>query len=121
MGFALEDQRDTLGRALSKGMKQKTLIAATLLADAPVVLFDEPMIGLDPLGQRELREIIESLHAKGTAVMISTHMIEHAQAMCDRIVILKAGHAIASGTFDELRAQQGTIGTAEDLFLELTR
>lgn len=120
-GFAMVQQRDTLGSALSKGMRQKTLVAATVLAASPVMLFDEPMIGLDPLGQRELREIILGLRAQGIAVVISTHMLEQARAICDRVIILKDGRTVASGTFDELQAQIGSNGNAEDLFLELTR
>lgn len=119
--FGMMDQRDTLGAELSKGMRQKTLVAATALAATPVVLFDEPMVGLDPLGQRELREIIFDMRARGKAVVISTHMLEQAQSICDRVVILKNGRTIASGTFEELRARTGTQANAEDLFLELTR
>ena len=119
--FGMSAQRDTLGVALSKGMRQKTLVAATVLADTPVLLLDEPMIGLDPLGQRELREIVAALRANGTALMISTHMLEQAQAICDRVIIMKSGRSVASGTFDELRAVAGEGGSAEDLFLELTR
>jgi ABC-type multidrug transport system ATPase subunit len=120
-GFAMTPQRDTLGSALSKGMRQKTLVAATVLASAPVMLFDEPMVGLDPLGQRELREIILRLRAQGVAVVISTHMLEQARAICDRLIILKDGRTVASGTFDDLQAQLGSNVNAEDLFLELTR
>lgn len=120
-GFNLWDQRDTLGSELSKGMRQKTLVAATVLAATPIILFDEPMIGLDPLGQRELREIIRRLRAEGVAVLISTHMLEAAQAICDRVIILKNGRNIAAGTFDELQERAGTHANAEDLFLELTR
>lgn len=119
--FSMSEQRDTLGSALSKGMRQKTLVAATVLSAAPVMLFDEPMVGLDPLGQRELREIILDLRARGVAVVISTHMLEQAQAICDRVIILKNGRNIAAGTFDELQAQTGSHANAEDLFLELTR
>ncbi len=119
--FSLREQRDTLGGALSKGMRQKTLVAATVLARTPVILLDEPSVGLDPLGQRELRDIIRDLRAQGTAVVISTHMLEQAQAMCDRVVILKNGRTIASGTFDELAARAGSHASPEDLFLELTR
>ena len=72
-------ERDTLGNALSKGMRQKTLIAATLVARTPVLLLDEPMVGLDPRGQRELREILRELRAQGVALMISTHQIEVAE------------------------------------------
>ena len=119
--FGMTPQRDTLGVALSKGMRQKTLVAATVLADTPVLLLDEPMIGLDPLGQRELREIVGALRAAGTALMISTHMLEQAQAICDRVIIMKSGRSVAEGTFEELHARAGEGGSAEDLFLELTR
>ena len=120
-GFSMLDQRDVLGTELSKGMRQKTLVAATVLAATPVILFDEPMIGLDPLGQRELREIIRDLRLRGIAIVISTHMLEQAEAICDRVVILKNGRNIASGTFVELQASSGMHANAEDLFLELTR
>ncbi len=119
--FMMSGQRDTLGAALSKGMRQKTLVAATVLAGTPVILLDEPMVGLDPLGQRELREIVAGMRAGGTAIVISTHMLEQAQAACDRVVILKNGRTVASGTFQELQARSGTNASAEDLFLELTQ
>lgn len=119
--FGMSEQRDTLGASLSKGMRQKTLVAATALSATPVILFDEPMVGLDPLGQRELRQIIRDMRTHGKAVMISTHMLEQAQAICDRVVILKNGATVAAGTFEELRERTGTDANAEDLFLELTR
>jgi ABC-type multidrug transport system ATPase subunit len=119
--FSMLGQRDALGTALSKGMRQKTLVAATVLAATPVLLFDEPMVGLDPLGQRELRAIIRDLRSQGVAIVISTHMLEQAQAICDRVVILKSGRTVASGTFDELSARSGLRSNAEDLFIELTR
>ena len=115
------EHRDTLGGSLSKGMRQKTLIAATVLAESPVVLLDEPMIGLDPLGQRELRGIVADLRAAGIAIVISTHMLEQAEAISDRVIIMKAGREVASGTFAELHARAGEGGSAEDLFLEITR
>jgi ABC-2 type transport system ATP-binding protein len=119
--FGIAEQRDKLGKDLSKGMRQKTLVAATVLADTPVLLFDEPMIGLDPLGQRELREIVRDLREQGKAVIISTHMVEQAQALCDSVVILKNGREIASGTFEALHARAADAANAEDVFLELTR
>jgi ABC-2 type transport system ATP-binding protein len=112
------EERDTVGNALSKGMRQKTLIAATVLAGTPVLLLDEPMIGLDPRGQRELREMLAELRASGTALMISTHQLESAEAMSDRIIVLNGGKLVASGTIDELRAQRG--GSLEDIFLDIT-
>ena len=118
LGIAAE--RNTLGQALSKGMRQKTLIAATVLAENPVLLLDEPTIGLDPQGQRELREMLAELRADGTAILISTHMLEQAQQLCDRIVVIKDGRFVAAGTFDELRERVGR-EDAEEVFLELTR
>jgi len=113
-------KRDALGATLSKGTRQKTLIAATVLAGAPVLLFDEPMIGLDPRGQRDLRELIRSLALEGTSIVMSTHLIETAEALCDRLVIMKAGRTLASGGIGELR-QHGQAGrTLEEAFLEIT-
>jgi ABC-type multidrug transport system ATPase subunit len=111
--------RDVLGGELSKGMRQKTLVAATILADTPVLLLDEPMIGLDPLGQRGLREALRDLRAGGTAIMLSTHQLETAETLCDRVVILNKGRSVASGTIDEIHALGA--GTLEDVFLEITR
>jgi len=118
--FGLSDQRDTLGPALSKGMRQKTLICATLLADAPVFLFDEPTIGLDPAGQRELRETLLELRTEGKALVVSTHMLDVAETLSDRVVILKRGHKMFFGPLDELRSSDGSAADLESLFLRLT-
>ena len=118
--LGIAGERNTVGQALSKGMRQKTLIAATVLAENPVFLLDEPTIGLDPQGQRELREMLAELRADGTAILISTHMLEQAQQLCDRIVVIKDGRFVAAGSFDELRERVGR-EDAEDVFLELTR
>ena len=118
--FGMYEKRNELGQTLSKGMKQKTLIAATVLADAPVMLFDEPMIGLDPLGQRELREIMRDLRAQGTALMMSTHMLASAQAICDRVVIMKQGRMLRAGTFEDLQAIDPSATDLEQIFLEIT-
>ena len=116
----LENKRNALGQTLSKGMRQKTLIAATVLAGAPVLLFDEPMIGLDPLGQRELRDLIRAISATGTSIVMSTHLIELAEALCDRLIIMKSGVAVASGAVAELRLRATGGRTLEDVFLEIT-
>jgi ABC-2 type transport system ATP-binding protein len=116
----LFERRDTLGEALSKGMRQKTLIAATVLAGAPVLLLDEPMIGLDPKGQRELRSILLELRNAGTAIILSTHLLESAEAICDQVLVLNRGHAVISSPMAELRF--GELGRSlEDLFLEATQ
>ncbi|HEV2879430.1 MAG TPA: ABC transporter ATP-binding protein [Candidatus Eremiobacteraceae bacterium] len=116
----LFDKRDTLGEALSKGMRQKTLIASTVLAGAPVLLLDEPMIGLDPKGQRELRSILLELRNAGTAVVLSTHLLESAEALCDQVLVMNHGHAVISSPIAELRF--GELGRSlEDVFLEATK
>jgi ABC-2 type transport system ATP-binding protein len=117
--LALSGERDTLGSELSKGMRQKTLVAATLLGGAPVLLLDEPMIGLDPLGQRELRALVADLRTEGHAVLVSTHLLESAAAMSDRMLVLNRGKLVASGTIEELRARRGD-GSIEDVFLDVT-
>jgi len=118
--LGIAQDRDTLGQALSKGMRQKTLIAATLLAQAPILLLDEPMIGLDPRGQRELRELIAELRDGGTAIVMSTHLIDSAQALCDRLIIMKNGRTVAAGMIAELQNRTTTGRSLEDLFLEIT-
>jgi ABC-type multidrug transport system ATPase subunit len=119
--LGLANDRDALGTELSKGMRQKTLIAATVLAGAPVVLFDEPMIGLDPLGQRELRAIMQTLRDEGTTLLVSTHQLDAAETMCDRILILKAGHEVAAGSVAELRTTPEGERSLEERFLEITQ
>ncbi len=118
--FGIANERNVLGQSLSKGMRQKTLIAATVLARAPVLLLDEPMIGLDPRGQRELRDLIGTLRASGTSIVMSTHLIESAEALCDRAIIMKNGVALAQGTVAELRSTVAAAGTLEDAFLDIT-
>jgi ABC-type multidrug transport system ATPase subunit len=118
--LAMTSERDRLGNTLSKGMRQKTLLAATVLGGTPVLLLDEPMIGLDPLGQRELRAILSDLRATGHALVVSTHLLENAAALCDRMLIVDHGRLVASGTIDELRARHGD-GSLEDAFLDVTR
>lgn len=117
--LGIAEQRDTLGHALSKGMRQKTLLAATILGGAPVLLLDEPMIGLDPLGQRELRAIVADLRAGGHAILVSTHLLESAATMCDRMLVLDRGRLVAGGTIDELRARR-LDGSLEGVFLDVT-
>jgi ABC-type multidrug transport system ATPase subunit len=118
--LGLSDELRTLGQALSKGLRQKTLIAAAVLAGSPVLLLDEPMIGLDPSGQRELRMIVEELRTSGVMVVLSTHLLESAQALCTHVGVLKQGRLVGGGPLDELMARRGA-GSLEDLFLEMTR
>jgi ABC-2 type transport system ATP-binding protein len=90
--------------------------------DARVVLFDEPLIGIDPKGQRELRTMIEDARDRGCAVLISTHLLDTAERLCDRVLILQNGELLVEGTVTELheRALMGDSASLEDLFLRLT-
>jgi ABC-2 type transport system ATP-binding protein len=116
--LAIVDQRDALGEALSKGMRQKVLIAAAVLAGTPVLLLDEPMIGLDPRGQRELTTILRELRAQGRTTIVSTHLLGYIEGLCDRVLILNDGRAAALGTVAELLS--GADGKSlEDRFLEI--
>jgi ABC-type multidrug transport system ATPase subunit len=116
--LGIDGERDTLGEALSKGMRQKLLVAAAVLAGTPVLLLDEPMIGLDPRGQRELTTILRELREQGRAVIVSTHLLSYIEGLCDRVLILKQGRAVALGTVAELL--DGSDGMSlEDRFLEI--
>ena len=116
----LADKRDALGDALSKGMRQKVLIAAAVLAETPVLLMDEPMIGLDPRGQRELRDIIVELRDRGVAIIVSTHLLEYIDTLCDHLLIMKQGRVLLSGSREEVLRDRGD-KRLEDVFLEVTR
>jgi len=116
--LGIAGERDSLGEALSKGMRQKLLVAAAVLAGTPVLLLDEPMIGLDPRGQRELTTILRELREQGRAVIVSTHLLSYIEGICDRILILKQGRAVALGTVAEL-LDGADDKSLEDRFLEI--
>jgi ABC-2 type transport system ATP-binding protein len=113
----LEDVADRVGGALSKGMKQKLLIACALLHQPKLMLVDEPMVGLDPAGQRELVEALREIRSGGAAILLSTHMLQSAEEICDRVVILRHGRLAAQGTLGEITAQSQSL---EEAFLGLT-
>jgi ABC-type multidrug transport system ATPase subunit len=114
------DERDTLGDALSKGMRQRVLIAATLLAATPILLLDEPMIGLDPRGQHELRNLLVEVRDQGTAVIVSTHLLANVESFCDHLLILNKGRSVAAGGLKELLDRHGH-KTLEETFLDIVR
>jgi len=114
------ERRDTLGEALSKGMRQRLLIAATTLAATPILLLDEPMIGLDPLGQHELRNLLVEVRDRGTTVIVSTHLLSNVQSFCDRLLILNKGRAVAAGGLQELLDRYGH-ETLEETFLDIVK
>ncbi|MCL5104452.1 MAG: ABC transporter ATP-binding protein [Armatimonadetes bacterium] len=120
--FDLLEKRNDMVLSLSKGMKQKLAIACAFIHDARVILLDEPLIGIDPKGVHELKEMISEAKRDGKAILISTHMLDTAERLCDRIIILQKGSIVAEGNLAELhdRARMGTDASLEDVFLMLT-
>ena len=102
-----ERDRNKQLRKFSKGMLQRVGIAQSLINDPEIVFFDEPMSGLDPMGRREVRELIARLPSLGTTVFMSTHILSDVEALCDEVAILRRGHLAATGKLDELLATQG--------------
>jgi ABC-2 type transport system ATP-binding protein len=105
--FELARWENELVESFSHGMKQRLVMCAAFLHRPEAVLVDEPMVGLDPRGARLIKEIFRSMSGRGVAILMSTHTLEVAQEMCDRISIILQGRIIASGTVPELRAMSG--------------
>ncbi len=119
--YRLADKRNELVATLSKGMRQKLSVACALIHDANVLLFDEPLIGIDPEGARELKDEITRARDAGAAILISTHLLDTAEKLCDRLLIVQRGILRAQGTVSELREQFGTADQSlEDIFLSIT-
>ena len=117
LASAAEDTIDSY----SHGMQQKTSLAAALMHDPKVLVLDEPTVGLDPKSARLIKDILRQLADRGAAVMLSTHILEIAERMCDRIGIINGGELVAVGTMDELRMLDKTgQASLEDIFLSLT-
>lgn len=101
VGLDVKDRGKQL-RKFSKGMLQRVGLAQALLNDPEVVFFDEPMSGLDPVGRREIRELIAGLRDKGTTVFMSTHILADIEALCDEVAILRKGKLAAAGNLADL-------------------
>ena len=121
--FDLTDKRNELCRNLSKGMTQKVAICCNLLHNPQVILVDEPMVGLDPKAIRELKDALLHLKEEGRTILLSTHLLDNAQSICDGVIVMKRGTIIAQGSIAELRkkAHAGEKASLEELFLEVTR
>jgi ABC-2 type transport system ATP-binding protein len=119
----LDDKRKALPGELSRGMKQKVAIACGLIHEPSVLLFDEPLTGLDPLGIRHLKETIVARGRAGAAVLISSHLLHLVEEICTRVVIIDRGSKVADGTLAELAARPdlGQPGSSlEQIFLKAT-
>lgn len=106
---------------MSKGMRQKVSLAAGMLTSPGILLLDEPFSGLDPLAARSLRDLILAVKHEGTAVLMSTHMLDSAERISDRFLLLFEGRLVGDGPADQLRTQAGVAPSApmDDVFAEL--
>jgi ABC-2 type transport system ATP-binding protein len=104
----LKDRARSKYRTYSLGMKQRLGIASTLLSDPPLVILDEPANGLDPAGQREIRELIRELAAEDRGVLLASHLLYEVEQVCDRVLVIKKGKLIASGTLAEVTRGGGS-------------
>jgi len=117
----LEGRENELINGYSQGMKQKLAIIAGLLHRPRILVLDEPLNALDPRSARIVKDLIHKLRDDGVPTIFSTHVLEIADAICDRIVIMYEGNVLAEGTTQDLRSKAGTRGsTLEEVFLKLT-
>jgi ABC-2 type transport system ATP-binding protein len=123
---ALLDELELAGKELalpaelSRGMKQKLVIACGLLHDPEVLVFDEPLTGIDPGGIRKMKQTIVRRAAAGAAVIVSSHLLPLVEEICGRVLILSRGRAVLAGTLEEIRAGAGGDVSLEDIFLRAT-
>jgi sodium transport system ATP-binding protein len=114
----MNDFRDVLGAKMSTGMRQKVSIARATVHDPPILIFDEPTLGLDVLVARTVLDNIERLRALGKCVVYSTHIMREVEKLCDRVAIVSRGKIRAAGTLDQLRQEHGE-EDLEELFFRL--
>ena len=118
--FDLLQAADDTIDSYSHGMQQKTSLAAALMHDPKVLVLDEPTVGLDPRSARLIKDLLKQMAERGSAVFLSTHILEIAERMCDRIGIINQGKLIAAGSMDDLRKMSQGETSLEDIFLNLT-
>ncbi|NLV88155.1 MAG: ABC transporter ATP-binding protein [Tissierellia bacterium] len=118
--FNIKDAVGDIIASYSHGMKQKLVLTSALLSDPKLFILDEPMVGLDPKSAFNLKEIMRKMCDGGRTVFFSTHVLEVAEKLCDRIAIINKGKIIALGTMEELRNSAERSQSLENIFLELT-
>ena len=117
--FELTEALSSPIMSYSHGMRQKIMVIAALMHDPPVWILDEPMVGLDPKSAFELKEMMREHAKNGNAVFFSTHVLEVAEKLCDRVIIIKKGHILYDGTLEKLEITNKN-ESLEKIFLELT-
>ena len=116
----IKDASDDLIETYSKGMSRKIGLVAALIHTPKILILDEVQAGIDPRGAATIKEILNGLRDRGTTILMSTHVLEIAEGMCDRIGIINEGKLIAEGTMAELRLKAKGQQSLEDIFLDLT-
>ena len=117
--FELSEALSSPIMSYSHGMRQKIMVIAALMHQPPVWILDEPMVGLDPKSAFELKKMMREHADAGNAVFFSTHVLEVAEKLCDRVIIIKKGHILYDGTLEKL-AETNKNESLEKIFLELT-
>jgi len=119
--LGLADKQGDRVETYSRGMRQKLALAGGLIHDPAVMILDEPLTGLDAAAARLVKDILIQRVKAGCTIVLTTHILEIAERLAERISIIDHGRIIAQGTMDELRGASGRQSTLEDIFLELTR
>ncbi|MBT4058832.1 MAG: ABC transporter ATP-binding protein [Euryarchaeota archaeon] len=115
--FGIPDKRNTLCKDLSKGQRQKVMLAGAFIHDPKLMFLDEPFVNLDPIYQRKCRELLMEMVGKGGTIFLCTHILEVAERLCTRVAVIDRGHVLAAGTVDELKNNPDE--TLEDVFIRL--
>ncbi len=119
--YGLIEKQHVLIDALSHGMKQRLATVAALLHEPQVLIFDEPMVGLDPYGAKLLKKRLKEYRSQGTSILLSTHSLHVAEEIADRVAIIEGGKVLTIGRIDEIRAQAGVEGAnLEEIFMRIT-
>ncbi len=119
--FEIYDNLNEEMQGYSHGMRQKIIICGALLSNPKNWILDEPMTGLDPKASYDLKEMMRKHAKEGNCVFFSTHVLEVAEKLCDRVGIINKGKLIFVGTFDDMKSKLKDNGTLEELFLEITQ
>jgi ABC-2 type transport system ATP-binding protein len=118
--FGLDEVSEEFAVNYSLGMKKKLGLACALIHQPSVLILDEPINGLDPRSSRDVQERLLAEAARGTTIFVSTHLLDMAEKLCDRVGIIHRGALVATGTADEIRAAASSTGSLEEVFLKIT-
>lgn len=119
--FEIEDALNDKILSYSHGMRQKIMVMGALLHNPSIWILDEPLTGLDPKSAFELKEMMKEHAASGRSVLFSTHVLEVAEKLCDKVIIINCGQIVYQGTLEQLRAAYPGVDSLENIFLELTK